>query len=165
MGFATTAIAPAGAQQNVAELTINEHRKITVSTDGSVGASDAAQLAQEIRLADKIISEFLRTEYDGNYRVDVGLSYTTSRALLHVYDGNRGYVEFPTGGVKKKNSAVMHEITHIIAPNYNRFLAEGLAVYMQERFQRNGAPPIFGRDLHKGTADQGPISLDERDER
>jgi hypothetical protein len=159
IGLAITVISPAGAQQNVSELTINEHRKITFSTDGSVSASAAAQLAQEIRLADKIISEFLGVEYDGNYRVDIGVSYITSRALLHVYAGNRGYVEFPTLGVKKRNSAVMHEITHIIAPNYNRFLAEGLAVYVQEKFQSNEAPPIFGRDLHKGTSEQQPIPL------
>lgn len=140
---------------------INEKRGITVTTDGSVTEAEAKQFAKEIKLADSIVSEFLVTTYDGDYRVDISTRHITSRALIHVWAGNRGFVEFPTRNIKRQNAAIVHEVTHIIAPNYNRFLAEGLAVYTQERFQKNNAPPILSKDLHQGTAQQDVISLDD----
>jgi hypothetical protein len=43
---------------------------------------------------------------------------------------------------------LLHEITHSYAPNANRFLQEGLAVYLQEQLGGNPAFPNFGRKLH-----------------
>lgn len=140
---------------------INDRRGITVTTDGSVTEAEVKRFGQEIKLADTVVSEFLGIQYDGDYRVDIGTRHRVSRALIHVWAGNRGFVEFPTRNIKRQNAAIVHEVTHIIAPNYNRFLAEGLAVYMQERFQKNNSPPILGRDLHQDTAQQDAIPLDD----
>jgi hypothetical protein len=42
----------------------------------------------------------------------------------------------------------MHELVHLVFPNANRFLAEGLAIYVQAEIGGNPAFPNFGRALH-----------------
>lgn len=69
IGLTIAVLSPAGAKENIADVRINEQRRITVSTDSSLSASEAGQLAQEVKLADKIVSEFLGIKYDGDYRV------------------------------------------------------------------------------------------------
>ncbi|MBI2361240.1 MAG: hypothetical protein HYV04_20430 [Deltaproteobacteria bacterium] len=49
--------------------------------------------------------------------------------------------------MQTKTSALLHEITHIYAPHDNRFLQEGLAVYLQDKIGGNPAFPNFGEDL------------------
>ena len=41
------------------------------------------------------------------------------------------------------------EIVHIYAPHQNRFLAEGLAVYLHAKLAGNPAFPNFGEDLRR----------------
>jgi hypothetical protein len=57
-------------------------------------------------------------------------------------------MEFPTGRVVTRMAAIAHELIHVFFPNANRFLAEGLAVYLQARIGGNPAFPNFGRPLH-----------------
>ncbi|MBI2088530.1 MAG: hypothetical protein HYT78_07275 [Deltaproteobacteria bacterium] len=57
-------------------------------------------------------------------------------------------MEMPTQRVRNNDGALLHEIVHIYAPNDNRFLAEGLAVYLQDKMGGNGAFPNFGRNLN-----------------
>ena len=80
-------------------------------------------------------------------RIHVDSSYRISKALIPAYRGNRGFLEMPTRGVRNNNGALLHEIVHIYAPNDNRFLAEGLAVYLHQKLAGNGAFPNFGRSL------------------
>ncbi len=75
-------------------------------------------------------------------------SYRISRALIPAYQGNRGFMEMPLSRIRDKTGAVLHEIVHIYAPSNNRFLAEGLAVYLQDKMGENAAFPNFGNDLH-----------------
>jgi hypothetical protein len=56
-------------------------------------------------------------------------------------------MEMPLARVRDKREALLHEIVHIYAPNRNRFLAEGLAVYLQDKIGNNPAFPNFGKDL------------------
>jgi len=44
---------------------------------------------------------------------------------------------------------MLHEIVHIYAPHRNRFLAEGLAVYLHTTLAGNPAFPNFGEDLRR----------------
>lgn len=76
-------------------------------------------------------------------RIHVSSSYRISRALTPAYQGNSGFMEMPLAHVRSKTGALLHEVVHIYAPNDNRFLAEGLAVYLQERLGGNPAFPNF----------------------
>jgi ABC transporter substrate binding protein len=76
--------------------------------------------------------------------IHVDSSYKISKALI---TKTRGFMEMPLTRVREKTSAVLHEIVHIYAPNRNRFLAEGLAVYLQDKMGGNPAFPNFGKDL------------------
>lgn len=62
-------------------------------------------------------------------------------------------------------AAITHEIVHVLAPNANRFLAEGLAVYANDRFQEAPAYPNFGKDLKteaRGILDRADIAALEQ---
>jgi hypothetical protein len=80
-------------------------------------------------------------------RIHVDRSYRISKALIPGYQGNRGFLEMPLRGVRNKDGALLHEIVHIYAPSGNRFLAEGLAVYLHHKLAGNGAFPNFGKPL------------------
>jgi hypothetical protein len=82
-------------------------------------------------------------------RINVSSSYRISRALVPGYFGNRGFMEMPLRRVRDNTGALLHEIVHIYAPHSNRFLAEGLAVYLHAKLAGNPAFPNFGEDLHR----------------
>lgn len=82
-------------------------------------------------------------------RINVSSSYRISRALVPGYFGNRGFMEMPLRRVRDNTGALLHEIVHIYAPHSNRFLAEGLAVYLHAKLGGNPAFPNFGEDLHR----------------
>ena len=76
--------------------------------------------------------------------IDVDDHYKISRALT---TKTRGFMEMPLTVVRAQRSALLHEIVHVYAPNTNRFLAEGLAVYLQDKLGGNAAFPNFGKNL------------------
>lgn len=82
-------------------------------------------------------------------RIHVSSSYRISRALVPGHFGNRGFMEMPLRRVRENSAALLHEIVHIYAPNNNRFLAEGLAVYLHGKLAGNPAFPNFGEDLRR----------------
>jgi hypothetical protein len=82
-------------------------------------------------------------------RINVSSSYRISRALVPGYFGKRGFMEMPLRGVRDNTGPLLHEIVHIYAPNNNRFLAEGLAVYLHTKLGGNPAFPNFGEDLQR----------------
>jgi hypothetical protein len=71
-----------------------------------------------------------------------------SMALIPAWRGERGLVVFPAPLVRRRRAATVHEIVHVYAPNANRFLAEGLAVYAHEKLGGPIAYPNFGASLH-----------------
>ena len=81
-------------------------------------------------------------------RIHVDRSYRISRALIPGHFGNRGFMEMPLRGVRNSDGALLHEIVHVYAPNANRFLAEGLAVYLHQELAANPAFPNYGKPLH-----------------
>lgn len=74
--------------------------------------------------------------------------YKISRALVPAWERRSGVLEFPSWRVVSGKAAILHELTHVYLPNGNRFLAEGLATYLQARLGGNPAFPNFGRPLH-----------------
>jgi hypothetical protein len=85
-------------------------------------------------------------------RIHVDRAYRISRALVPAALGNRGFMEMPLWHVREHTGALVHEIVHIYAPHDNRFLAEGLAVYLQERLGGNPAFPNVRREDFQGLA-------------
>lgn len=81
-------------------------------------------------------------------RVTVADRYKISKSLVPAWNGERGRMEFPTWRVSQRKAAIAHELVHIVYPNANRFLAEGLAVHLQAEIGGNPAFPNFGRPLH-----------------
>jgi hypothetical protein len=62
--------------------------------------------------------------------------------------GQRGWMEFPAHRVVAGEAGIAHEIVHVLFPNGNRMLAEGLAVYLQNKlFPRVPTYPNFGDRL------------------
>jgi hypothetical protein len=82
-------------------------------------------------------------------QVVVSARFKISRSLVPAWSGNAGYMEFPAWRVNARKAAIAHELVHVFFPNGNRFLAEGLAVYLQAEIGGNPAFPNFGRPLHE----------------
>jgi hypothetical protein len=75
-------------------------------------------------------------------------AYKISRALVPAWERRSGVLEFPSWRVVSRKAAILHELSHVYLPNGNRFLAEGLATYLQALLGGNPAFPNFGRSLH-----------------
>jgi hypothetical protein len=97
----------------------------------------------------KKVEGFWGTTWNETIRINVSSSYRISRSLVPGYFGRRGFMEMPLRGVRDNTGPLLHEIVHIYAPNNNRFLAEGLAVYLHIKLGGNPAFPNFGDDLRR----------------
>ena len=95
----------------------------------------------------KKVEGFWGATWQQPIQINVSSSYQISRSLVPGYFGNRGFLEMPLRGVRNNTGALLHEIVHIYAPHNNRFLAEGLAVYLHTKLAANPAFPNFGEDL------------------
>ena len=93
------------------------------------------------------IEAFWGQTFDGAIAIKVDSRYRIPRALVPAWNGNRGVIEFPTDRVMRGVAPTVHELVHVYAPNQNRLLAEGLAVYLHERLLGNAAFPNFGKPL------------------
>ena len=80
--------------------------------------------------------------------------FSISKSLVPAWSGHSGYMEFPMRRVVSRKAAVMHELVHVFFPNGNRFLAEGLAVHLQDSIGGNPAFPNFGKPLHKNVRER-----------
>ncbi|HEY6256011.1 MAG TPA: hypothetical protein VIY51_09495 [Xanthobacteraceae bacterium] len=74
-------------------------------------------------------------------RVFVSEAYRKSRALVPAWLGQRGWMEFPAHRVVAGEAGIAHELVHVLFPNGNRMLAEGLAIYLQNKLFP--AIPVF----------------------
>jgi hypothetical protein len=95
----------------------------------------------------KKVEKFWGATWTGPIRIHVSSSFSIARSLV-TNGGKPGNTEMPLARVRDERGALLHEITHSYAPNANRFLQEGLAVYLQEKLGGNPAFPNFGRKLH-----------------
>jgi hypothetical protein len=80
-----------------------------------------------------------------DFHVFVSEVYPRSKALVPAWLGQRGWIEFPAHRVVAGEASIAHEIVHVLFPNGNRMLAEGLAVYLQDKlFPNLPVYPNFG---------------------
>jgi hypothetical protein len=108
------------------------------------------------------VEAFWGATWSAPIRIHVSSAYRISRALVPGHFGNRGFLEMPLRRARENTGALLHEIVHIYAPHTNRFLAQGLAVYLQATLAGNPAFPNFGEDLRHlaGRSLAGVTSLD-----
>jgi heat shock protein HslJ len=97
----------------------------------------------------KKVDAFWGATWTDPIRIHVSSKYRISRALVPGYLGDRGFMEMPLRRVRDSSGALLHEIVHVYAPNANRFLAEGLAVYLHAKLAGNPGPPNFGENLRR----------------
>lgn len=135
---AIAAASPAHAGCADAKLTI---RAPTLSI------GDERSLETRFRKSLARICDWWGPAFEGTFTLDVEENRGPSMALLPVWRGNRGRILLRGSMVRAGRAAIAHEITHVVAPNANRFLAEGLAVYANSLFQSEPSYPNFGKDL------------------
>ena len=123
-------------------------------------AIDAAELdwseeqgfRERFAAAAKKVCEWWGPSWTRGFEIEVDRLRGPSMALVPAWRGSRGSMIFRAPTVRRSASAIVHEITHVLAPNANRFLAEGLGVYAQEALGGQPAYPNFARDLHREAA-------------
>jgi hypothetical protein len=81
------------------------------------------------------------------FEVVVSDRYQISKSLVPAWSGRAGRMEFPVRRVISRGAAIAHELVHVFFPSGNRFLGEGLAVYVQATIGGNPAFPNFGKPL------------------
>jgi hypothetical protein len=109
--------------------------------------SDREWIPERVPLLSLPISATYRP--DKNFHVFISEEYQFSRALVPAWSTQRGWMEFPAKRVVAGEAAIAHELVHVFFPNGNRFLAEGLAVYLHQCVGPNPCFPNYGMDLHK----------------
>lgn len=120
---------------------------ITVSK-GALSDRDRSRLASQLRTAVDKVCGWWGENYSGRLSVDISTQPGPSMALVPAWRGQRGHMLFRARVVSMGRAASVHEVTHVFAPNANRLLAEGLAVYAHEYLRGPPAYPNFGRSLH-----------------
>jgi hypothetical protein len=138
----------------------------SVSCQGVQVRSEELTLAEAERYCRQAVGERQKVEdfwgatWSEPIRIHVSSAYRISRALVPGHLGDRGFVEMPLSRARGNTGALLHEIVHVYAPNNNRFLAEGLAIYLHARLASNPAFPNFGQDLHRlAAAEMGRVTF------
>jgi hypothetical protein len=118
-------------------------------TFNDVTISQEAQnwLEQELKKAAGKVCAWWGPTFSGPLTIDVNNSTEMAMSLVPSWRGKSNYIVFPAANALRSNAPTIHEMTHIFAPNANRFLAEGLAVYAHDYLGGPPAFPNFGRPL------------------
>jgi len=134
---------------------------IEVASDELSPTEGEAYCRYAVREREKV-ERFWGPTWTAPIRIHVSSAYRISRALVPGHLGNRGFLEMPLRRARENTGGLLHEIVHIYAPSNNRFLAEGLAVYLHATLAGNPAFPNFGEDLRRlaGPAGSAVKSLD-----
>lgn len=142
------AILAAGAMPAFAAAPSCSDPDITIKAEAMAG-EDVRAFEKTLRSAIAKVCTWWGATFAGPYRVTIRDDKGPSMAMIPAWRGHHGNMLFRSEKTRKRRSPVLHEVVHIFAPNANRFLAEGLAVYAHERLGGQPAYPNFGRDLHK----------------
>src|SRR5262245_17866939 len=84
---------------------------------------------------------------EGPISIQTDTERVLSMALIPAWRGERGQMIFGAKRVNAGEAATVHEMIHVYAPNANRFLAEGLAVFGHDLLGGPPAYPNFGKSL------------------
>ena len=121
----------------------NRIEKIDFEFECARDGAGALTEAKRIEFKDDVCQEIIRLQKWAadldwiefpvpELKIIVSDRYSISKSLVPAWSGRRGYMEFPTWRVASRKAAIMHELVHVFFPNGNRFLAEGLAVHLQD---------------------------------
>ena len=144
---AVLAIAAVAGDARAAEPTCREPTVIIHAE--ALSDADKRTFEKRLRTVVSKVCAWWGATFDSPYTVNIEDSRGPSMALVPAWHGHHGTMLFRSGDTRRGHSAIIHEVTHVFAPNANRFLAEGLAVYAQEHLGGQSAYPNFGRDLHE----------------
>jgi len=128
-----------------------------------VSEDSARWLLDQLASARAKIEGYWGKTYDGPLTVRVSSERRISMALVPAWRGARGDMIFPSRGVANARTSTLHEVVHVYAPNQNRFLAEGLAVYLHQKLGGPVAFPNFGRPLGPAARRHSTVALEKLD--
>lgn len=124
---------------------------------GDTSDVDIMEFEAQFRKAWRKACTWWGDTYTGPVTIEIDDSRGPSMALVPAWRGERGTMLFRLPTVRAGRNATTHEIVHVLAPNANRLLAEGLAVYAHERLGGVSAYPNFGKDLHEAARGIGSV--------
>lgn len=116
---------------------------------GSLSGGTVRSFEADLRTALDKACGWWGPTFKGPFEIEVREDRGPSMALVPAWRGQRGHMLFRAWTVRRGNAATVHEMIHVLAPNANRFLAEGLAVYGHAKLVGPEAYPNFGEDLHE----------------
>jgi len=120
--------------------------EITFKLSG-VRSSAAVAFQSEMQRARVKVREWWGASFEGSISIETNTDRVLSMALIPAWRGERGTMIFGAKRVNAGEAATVHEMIHVYAPNANRFLAEGLAVYGHDLLGGPPAYPNFGKSL------------------
>jgi hypothetical protein len=112
-----------------------------------VRSSAAVAFQSEMQRARVKVREWWGASFEGSISIETNTDRVLSMALIPAWRGERGTMIFGAKRVNAGEAATVHEMIHVYAPNANRFLAEGLAVYGHDLLGGPPAYPNFGKSL------------------
>jgi len=112
-----------------------------------VRSAAAAAFQSEMQQARVKVREWWGASFEHAISIETNTDRVLSMALIPAWRGERGTMIFGAKRVNAGEAATVHEMIHVYAPNANRFLAEGLAVYGHDLLGGPPAYPNFGKSL------------------
>lgn len=112
-----------------------------------VRSNAAAAFQSEMQRARGRVREWWGATFENAISIESNTERVLSMALIPAWRGERGRMIFGAKRVNAGEAATVHEMIHVYAPNANRFLAEGLAVYAHDLLGGPPAYPNFGKSL------------------
>ena len=109
--------------------------------------SAATAFQSEMQRARVKVREWWGSTFEDTISIRTDTGQMLSMALIPAWRGERGQMIFGAKRVNAGEAATVHEMIHVYAPNANRFLAEGLAVYGHDLLGGPSAYPNFGKRL------------------
>jgi hypothetical protein len=120
--------------------------EMTLKLSG-VRPAAATTFQSEMERARAKVREWWGATFEGPITIETNTERGLSMALIPAWRGDRGQMIFGAKRVNAGEAATVHEMIHVYAPNANRFLAEGLAVYGHDLLAGPPAYPNFGKSL------------------
>ena len=113
----------------------------------NVRSTAAAAFQSEMERARAKVREWWGASFEGSIAIQTNTERVLWMALIPAWRGERGQMIFGAKRVDAGEAATVHEMIHVYAPNANRFLAEGLAVYAHDLLGGPPAYPNFAKSL------------------
>lgn len=130
----------------IAAVDVRAEPEMTFKLAG-VRSAAASAFQNEMQRARVKVSEWWGATFEGPIAIQTNTERMLSMALVPAWRGERGQMIFGAKRVQAGEAATVHEMIHVYAPNANRFLAEGLAVYGHDLLGGPSAYPNFGKSL------------------